>query len=151
MVLLASWTKHGVTPNLQGFLLFVKTECQVAQAGIQPVRSLWVWPGSSYLFAAVGGWSRHWKADGLRGDPSLPSAHNPCLLLWPGGWAGPSYRAWRVGGSVLLGLEDGRVHLTRPGPWPELLALTGFLLVSGIYDLEPLISTSQNDPLHMTL
>lgn len=43
MVLLARWTKHDVTPNLQGFLLFVKTECQVAQAGIQPVRFLWVW------------------------------------------------------------------------------------------------------------
>ena len=24
MVLLARWTKHGVTPNLQGFLLFVR-------------------------------------------------------------------------------------------------------------------------------
>lgn len=43
MVLLASWTKHGVIPNLQGFSLFVKTRCQVAQAGIQPVRFLWVW------------------------------------------------------------------------------------------------------------
>ncbi|XP_055448094.1 kynurenine formamidase isoform X3 [Psammomys obesus] len=28
--------------------------------------------------------------------------------------------------------------------------ISGFLLVSGIYDLEPLISTSQNAPLHMT-
>nr|XP_021495835.1 kynurenine formamidase isoform X2 [Meriones unguiculatus] len=28
MMLLASWTKHGVTPNLQGFLLFAKTESQ---------------------------------------------------------------------------------------------------------------------------
>lgn len=52
---------------------------------------------------------------------------------------------------LLFGLEGGQVHLTRPGPWPELLAFTGFLLVSGIYDLEPIISTSQNDPLRMTL
>lgn len=37
------------------------------------------------------------------------------------------------------------------GPWPELLTYTGFLLVSGIYDLEPIIATSQNAPLHMTL
>nr|XP_045015062.1 kynurenine formamidase isoform X2 [Jaculus jaculus] len=29
--------------------------------------------------------------------------------------------------------------------------LQGFLLVSGIYDLEPILSTSQNDPLHLTL
>ncbi|XP_038181298.1 kynurenine formamidase [Arvicola amphibius] len=29
--------------------------------------------------------------------------------------------------------------------------LQGFLLVSGIYDLEPIIATSQNAPLHMTL
>lgn len=26
MMLLASWTEHGVTPNIQGSLLFVKTE-----------------------------------------------------------------------------------------------------------------------------
>ncbi|XP_031207800.1 kynurenine formamidase isoform X2 [Mastomys coucha] len=37
---------------------------------------------------------------------------------------------------------------TKHGVTPNL---QGFLLVSGIYDLEPLISTSQNDPLHMTL
>lgn len=50
-----------------------------------------------------------------------------------------------------LGLEGGRAHLAGPGPWPELFSFAGFLLVSGIYDLEPLISTSQNAPLHMTL
>ncbi|XP_055448095.1 kynurenine formamidase isoform X4 [Psammomys obesus] len=36
---------------------------------------------------------------------------------------------------------------TKHGVTPNL---QGFLLVSGIYDLEPLISTSQNAPLHMT-
>ena len=51
----------------------------------------------------------------------------------------------------LSGLEGGQVGLTRPGCWPELLTFIGFLLVSGIYDLEPLIATSQNDPLRMTL
>ncbi|KAH0517895.1 Kynurenine formamidase [Microtus ochrogaster] len=68
MVFLASWTKHGVVPNLQGFLLFVKTGYHVAQSGIHPLR--------------------------------------------------------------FLRVRD---------------------LVSGIYDLEPIIATSQNDPLHMTL
>lgn len=51
----------------------------------------------------------------------------------------------------LSGLVGRQVHLTRPGPWPECLTFTGFLLVSGIYDLEPIISTSQNDCLRMTL
>ncbi|XP_052613450.1 kynurenine formamidase [Peromyscus californicus insignis] len=37
---------------------------------------------------------------------------------------------------------------TKHGVTPNL---QGFLLVSGIYDLEPIISTSQNAPLHMTL
>ncbi|NP_001350089.1 kynurenine formamidase isoform 4 [Mus musculus] len=37
---------------------------------------------------------------------------------------------------------------TKHGVTPNL---QGFLLVSGIYDLEPLIATSQNDPLRMTL
>lgn len=51
----------------------------------------------------------------------------------------------------LSGLEGRRAHLAGPGLWSELFASTGFLLVSGIYDLEPFISTSQNAPLHMTL
>lgn len=37
---------------------------------------------------------------------------------------------------------------TKHGVMPNL---QGFLLVSGIYDLEPIIATSQNAPLHMTL
>ncbi|XP_008847860.2 kynurenine formamidase isoform X2 [Nannospalax galili] len=38
-------------------------------------------------------------------------------------------------------------HWTKHGVIPNL---QGFLLVSGIYDLEPILSTSQNAPLHMT-
>lgn len=56
MVLLANWTKHGVTPNLQGFLLFVKTRCQVAQASIQLVRFLWVWEELPELVSSLELW-----------------------------------------------------------------------------------------------
>ncbi|EGV97891.1 putative arylformamidase [Cricetulus griseus] len=60
------------------------------------------------------------------------------------------------GGIYLCGHSAG-AHLaamvllagwTKHGVTPNL---QGFLLVSGIYDLEPLIYTSQNAPLHMTL
>lgn len=56
MVLLASWTKHGVMPNLQGFLLFVQTGYHIAQAGIHHLRFLRVWDLTRQLFPSLEGW-----------------------------------------------------------------------------------------------
>lgn len=52
---------------------------------------------------------------------------------------------------TLSGAMEDWAAPSRPSPGPELLSFTGLLLVSGIYDLEPLVFTSQNDLLHMTL
>lgn len=85
MVLLASWTKHGVAPNLQGFLLFVKAGYHVAQAGIHPLRFLRVWDLARQPFPSLEGW---------RVEQLLERLVVTVLT-------------WRVGGSIFLGLAPG--------------------------------------------
>lgn len=93
----------------------------------QPLPSQWT-AGLGQLLAILSGvtWGPA-LSHGAR--PSFFPAPILSLLLWPGGWA-----------HFLL------LHLT-----PELLTFTGFFLVSGIYDLEPIVSTSNNALLLMTL